>query len=55
MKQANKQRNPAGEMLTKEEIAKLRADELPWPNMSAPVRPKQDISPQSKSQRIAVL
>ena len=55
MKQANKQRNPVGEVLTKEEIAKLRNGESPWPNMSAPVRPKQDVSTQSNSRRVAVL
>ena len=55
MKQANKQSNTAGEMLTKEEIAKLRASESPWSDMSAPVRSRRDISTQSKSRRVAVL
>ena len=39
------------EMLTKEELAKIRSGLSPWPNTSAPERP--DVPVQSENKRAA--
>ena len=52
MKTESNGKQTIGEMLTKNELMSIRSGESPWPNMSAPTRPKHDAL-QREKQRTA--